>query len=161
MTNNAFGPQFQLSVLSGSYAGLDIRVANFGNLINSVLAWDEQFYNWAWDQSQQLALEIPNDQLLPFNAMTISSSIAEGQGAFDNFILGWFGNQQVLDEIYKDFSQTTLSVGNFYDFYGNIYELPYEVPFYGVTNNGYIVGSYEPLPYYTSDFYINPLTPLF
>lgn len=50
------------------------------------LAFQNNFYNWAWHRSCELARQIPNDQPLPFDAMSISRSLNEGNQAVTNYI---------------------------------------------------------------------------
>ena len=49
-------------------------------------AFQNQFYNWAARGAWEVAINTPNDQPLPFNAMTISNSLTEGSHAFEGYI---------------------------------------------------------------------------
>lgn len=75
----------------GSIIGDKVRADDFPGLgvshmwANEV-AFQNQFYNWAARGAWEVAVNTPDDQPLPFNAMTISKSLTEGSAAFEGYI---------------------------------------------------------------------------
>ena len=58
-----------------------------GDLWAANAAFDQQFDQWAYHMSWEVARQIPDDQPLPFNAMTIHDSINASNRAFDRFAM--------------------------------------------------------------------------
>jgi hypothetical protein len=122
-----------------------------GDMWAANMAFDQQFDQWNRHMSWQVALATPNDQPLPFNAMTISNSITAGSEA----ALGYVRNSQVnsnrqLDAVGR---WTTGAVqGNWYygSQYGpsydpNVYVMPYTSgPGVYHNVNGYMYQGYNP-----------------
>lgn len=96
-----------------------------------------------------------------FTASTISSSIAQGQAGFDDFIQGWEHNKFINGGVFENISQTTLGVGNYLGPNGEIYEWSSQYPYVALDNYESISGSYTPFPAYDSQSWFNSLTPLF
>jgi hypothetical protein len=112
------------------------------------MAFDQQFDQWNRHMSWQLALAIPNDQPLPFNAMTIAQANRETSAAYERMNAGWYANSnRQMDAVGR---WTTGAIqGNWYyqPEYGTQHDphfvLPYGPGAYHETN-GYIYEGYNP-----------------
>jgi hypothetical protein len=143
--------------LCGLFAGSAAKAQEFpglgvGDLWAANMAFDQQFDHWNRQMSWQVALATPNDQPLPFNAMTISNSITQGSNAALDYVrASQYNSNAALNAVER--WDTGAVQGNWY--YGNgneSYVLPYQYNTYH-QNNGYIYGGYNP---YGGNLYMMP-----
>lgn len=110
------------------------------------MAFDRQFDVDARRMSWELARQIPNDQPLPFNAMTISQSISAGNDAALGYVrASAYNSDRALGAVER--WDTGAIQGNWY--YGNgsgqTYVLPYQYnTYYQSPTTGYFYGGYQP-----------------
>src|SRR6478672_3635579 len=123
-----------------------------GQLMMSNVDFDRRMDQYAWYMSQQIARNMKPGEKLPFNAMTISKSISEGNQAFQGYMGAvQQGSNRQLQAV--DRWTTGAIQGNWY--YSNgaggpTYILPYTQNSYYVQNGyyypGYQQGGYNVYP---------------
>jgi len=140
--------QKTLSTL-GLLAGISLPAAAQGfdmSMVANEVQFQNQFYDWAWQGSLAAARQIPNDQPLPFNAMTISNSLSGGMYAFEQSAAQWHINSarttDALDRYGMGAVRGNWTYQNPYG-YGETYGLPYQGN-YWQDQGGYIYDSYNP-----------------
>jgi len=114
-----------------------------GNMWANEIAFQNQFYNWARQGSIQVARNMRPGEQLPFNAMTISNSINEGNKAFGGYMNGLYQSSNTNSRIANNYSNYAIRGNGFYGNGGPVYNLPYTHNYHTITNNGYIPG-YHP-----------------
>jgi hypothetical protein len=128
------------------------KAQNLWDIAAANAQFDAQFDVWARQGAWQAALATPNDQPLPFNAMTISNSITEGSNAALGYVQqSQYNSNAALNAVER--WDTGAVQGNWY--YGNgqnSYVLPYQYNTYNM-QNGYIYGGYNP---YGGNLYMQP-----
>jgi hypothetical protein len=118
------------------------------------MAFDQQFDQQARIGAWQAALATPNDQPLPFNAMTISQSISAGNDAALGYVRSsQYNSNRALGAVER--WDTGAIQGNWY--YGNgsgqTYVLPYQYnSYYQSPTSGYFYGGYQ---YGGNNYYVN------
>jgi hypothetical protein len=139
-----------LTAIFGLFCVTSARAQDFpglgvGGLWEANMAFENQFYNWAAQGAWDVALATPNDQPLPFNAMTISNSITEGSNAAFGYVRSLQANSNsALDAVGRWDVGAIRDNWYFGSEYGyGTYELPYQPGgYYNV--NGYLYGGYNP-----------------
>ena len=120
-----------------------------GDIYAANMAFDAQFDQWNRHMSWELAKQIPNDQPLPFNAMTLAQANRETAAAYSAYNAAAFNNSQGTCNAIERWDVGAVQ-GNWY--YGsqwgaqhdpNFYVLPYTSGAYHV-DNGYIYSGYDP-----------------
>ena len=134
-----------LGLLAG--ASLNANAQGFDmSMVANELQFQDQFYDWAWQGSVALAQQIPNDQPLPFNAMTISNSLSGDMRAFEQSANQWHVNSARSSAAMDRYSLGAVRGNWVYQNpygYGQTYELPYQGS-YWQDQGGYIYDSYQP-----------------
>ncbi len=119
---------------------------DLSTMMANEIQFQDQFYSWAWDTSIAVAQQIPDDQPLPFNAMTISNSISGGMRAFEQSAAQWHVNSDRTMKAIDRYGMGAVR-GNwaYSDPYnsGYYYELPYQNN-YWQDQGGWIYDSYDP-----------------
>jgi hypothetical protein len=118
-----------------------------GNLWAMNAQFDQQFDQWARVGAWQAALATPNDQPLPFNAMTISNSISAGNQAFYGYLGSVQANSASMSNTVGNYSTGAIQ-GNWYytpQYGGGSYTLPYTTAPAGgyYMQNGYVYPGYQ------------------
>ena len=118
--------------------------------------FDANFDVMARQMSWQVALATPNDQPLPFNAMTISHSITEGSDAALGYVEQGQVNSNRACNAVENYSTYAIQGNGYYrPEYGGQYVLPYATAPEGGYNlqNGYVMPGYVEGG---NNFYIDP-----
>jgi hypothetical protein len=113
---------------------------DMSHIINANIAFDRWFDQYAWQKSVELARQMKPGEQLPFNAMTISKSLTEGNQAFGRYMqsvqAGSASRSRMADN-YSNYAIRGLAP------YGNpggpTYNLPYTHNAYTITPNGYAI----------------------
>jgi hypothetical protein len=138
-----------LIFVSGMLAASSVRGQEFpglgvGDIYQANMQFERQFDQWARVGAWQAALATPNDQPLPFNAMTISNSVSAGNDATLGYIrASQYNSNRACGAVER--WDTGAVQGNWY--YGSQYGgpaqvLPY-VPNSYYEQNGYLYGGYQ------------------
>jgi hypothetical protein len=119
-----------------------------GDLWAANMQFEQQFDQWARVGSWQVALATPNDQPLPFNAMTISNSINQGNQAFYGYLGGLQNSSAATSAAIGAYSTGAIQ-GNWYyqnPYSGQTVVAPYtNNPYSGYyQNNGYFYQGTQP-----------------
>ena len=124
-----------------------------GDMWANELAFQNQFYQNAWRQSWELARQVPNDQPLPFNAMTISNSLNQGMQAFEGFANNWHVNSETTMNAIGRWNEGAIrGIAPHANPYGGpVYNLPYGPEGYHVSPAGYMHQGVN--PYYPAGNY--------
>lgn len=122
----AFGP------VAATYAQhLDLRP-----MVQQNLNYDNWFHHWAWQRSQQLARDIPNDVPLPFNATTLSQADRQNQQAWMRYNNSQYNNQNRTHQSISRWTNGAIrGIGPYYHSSGQTELLPW-------TFAGYHYGPY-------------------
>lgn len=131
-----------LSSAASSHAQ-DFPGLGVGNMWANEIAFQNQFNKWAWAGSVQVARNMRPGEKLPFDAMTISSSINEGNKAFGGYMQGLYKSSNTYSNIANNYSNYAIRHNGFYGNGGPVYNLPYTHNYHTVTNYGYVPG-YHP-----------------
>lgn len=117
-----------------------------GNMWANELAFQNQFYNWAAAGSWELAKQIPNNEPLPFNAMTIFNSNNAANQAFQGFANNWHTNSaNTMGAIERWNLGAIQGVAPYQNPYGGTtYNLPYGPEGYEMTAPGYMYQGVNP-----------------
>lgn len=96
------------SLMSDRAAADDFPNLDMSSMWANEIAFQQQFYSWAARGAWEVAINTPNDQPLPFNAMTISRSLTEGSQAFEGYIhhSQHLSNRQL--QAVENFSETAI-----------------------------------------------------
>jgi hypothetical protein len=115
-----------------------------GELAASNIAFDQQFDRYNWYMSQQIARNMRPGEKLPFNAMTISKSISEGNQSFQGYMgaVQQGSNRQIA--AIERWNVGAVQSNWYYSggYGGPSYVLPYTQNSYYV-QNGYIYPGYQ------------------
>lgn len=137
-------------VLAGSLSAGQASAQGFSmdmsQMVQNELNFQNQFYSYVHRRSWELAREIPNDQPLPFNAMTISRSVSEGMRAFEGYNQAWHNNSNRQLEAVERWTDGAINGVSPYanPYTGETYNLPYVPDAYHVGPYGYIYSGYDP-----------------
>ncbi|MDZ4817735.1 MAG: hypothetical protein SGJ20_02045 [Planctomycetota bacterium] len=117
--------------------------------------FERNFDHWARVGSYHAALMTPNDQPLPFNAMTISNSLSDGMRAFEGYNNNWHVNsRRTTDAIERWDDGAIREVAPYADPYGgNRMMLPYGPDSYYRDPAGYVYPHGDP-NYYGDNMYL-------
>ncbi|MFT3785226.1 MAG: hypothetical protein QM770_03550 [Tepidisphaeraceae bacterium] len=117
-----------------------------GDLAAMNAQFDANFDVWARQGAWQVALATPNDQPLPFNAMTISQSISDGNNAFAGYIGSVQANSNTALNAVDRWDTYAVQGNGYYQpqYGGGTYVLPYTTQPEGGYNlqNGYVMPGY-------------------
>jgi hypothetical protein len=107
------------------------------------MAFENNFYQWAWQGSVELARQIPDDQPLPFNAMTISAANQEAARAGEAYIGSLQANSnRAIGAVERWDIGSVLHDWFFAPEYGGgtTYQLPYDTSSYTIENGTFVPG---------------------
>jgi hypothetical protein len=139
-----------LAGFGGLFCASSARAQEFpglgvGGMYEMNMQFEAQFDVWARQGAWEAALATPNDQPLPFNAMTISNSITEGSNAALSFVQNSeINSNRALDAVGRwDLGavQGNWAFGG--QFGGTPQVLPYQPGAYH-DNNGWITPGFNP-----------------
>jgi hypothetical protein len=115
------------------------QLLDMNGLIGMEVNFHNQFYPWAWQQSVELARQIPDDQPLPFNAMTIYGANVAAGAAWSGYVNGLNYNSHRTSNAIGNWTNGAIrGYGHYADPHtGNTYQLPWQYNGYNVDNYGY------------------------
>lgn len=128
----------QLSL--GTAQAQDFPGLGVGDMWANEVRFCNQFDQWNRQGSWALARMIPNDQPLPFNAMTISNSLSDGMRSFEGFNNNWHVNSNRTMNAIENWNYGAIrEVAPFQNPYGGpVHMLPYQHNAYHQDAPGYI-----------------------
>jgi hypothetical protein len=140
MLRHSFAVGLVMTVLAAAQA----QAQEFPGLgVSDLAQWnmqqDAQFYDWAWQGSQEVARQLPDN-------VTSSQIIGAMQpytvdNMYGGYNQGWWDNQQRQFDAVENWDYGAIrGEVPYYDNSGNGYYLPYEYDTYHYGNDGYIYG---------------------
>jgi hypothetical protein len=113
-----------LSAACTLFAAHESQAQSLGDLAAWNMAQDQQFMNWAWQGSMQVAQQIPNNVS---SAQIIAAMQPHTTGnVYGGYNAGWWHNQAVQSAAMNNFSQHMRDEGYYTNpVNGQTYQLPY------------------------------------
>lgn len=97
----------------------------FGDMVQQNLNFEAQFYPWAWQQSQIVAIQTRGQQI-PFDAMTIHRANVRGSEAFGGYIQGLQQSSQRTSDALDNYGRQAIrGYSPYVNPQGQGYWLPY------------------------------------
>ncbi len=142
-------------------AGLAVHAAadtakaqTMADMVANELRFQNQFYNWAWQGSQDVArYHRLTGQPIPFNAATLVEANRQNQRAYDAYNAAWHNNSNRTGEVMNNYSNYNRGLGGYQGNNGQVYNLPWTHNQYHIDQYGRAVPGYNPYrenltPYY-------------
>jgi hypothetical protein len=109
--------------------------------------FQKQFDQWAWKKSVELARHLrETGQQNPFNAMTISKSLSEGNQAFEGYIRNSQLNSAKTSQAIANWNNGAIRNQGLYQapHGGPAYNLPWTHNVYHINQNGQAIPGFSP-----------------
>lgn len=113
---------------------------DMSHIVNANLAFDRWFDQYARQKSWELARQMKPGDKLPFDAMTISKSITQGNHAFDEYMQSVQAGSASRSRMADNYSNYVIrGVAPYGNPGGPTYNLPYTHNAYTITPGGYAI----------------------
>ena len=130
-----------IAAFAGSANAQEFPGLGVSDMWANEVAFSNQFDSWARRGAWELAQQIPNDQPLPFDAMSISRSTSEGMRSFEGYIHNSQVNSNRQLQAVENFSTTAIRGESMYydstNSYGPVL-LPYGPEAYTPQYEGFV-----------------------
>ncbi len=142
-------------VISLQQGTAQAQFLDMSQMVQNELAFQRQFYNWAWQGSVQAARHHRmTGEPIPFNAATLAESNRQTQQAYAAQNQQWYVNSARQSQAMNRFSNEAIrGNGPYQGSDGNLYNLPWTHSQYHINQYGQAVPGYNPYRVNVSPYY--------